>query len=328
MVRPLLLGSIFVLFACGGDDRPSGVDGGGTSCGDTRCARGEVCCIDCDGHGSCGAPGTVCTGTACLSDGGMDGSTLACADTMCSAGEICCIDCDGHGDCGPPGTACPGLACPPDGGPPPGDASPPPACGSTTCGAGEICIQRQACPSGAPPEPECISLPTRCGTAPSCECFDPDPCGGCAMCSGVVEGIVQCGCVCICAAPDTPIATPDGERAIASLRPGDLVYSMSHGELVAVPLITVGRSLAPPDHAIVRVELASGRVLEMSPGHPTADGRHFGDLSPGEELAGAAIGSVELVPYGRPYTYDILPDSDTGTYVAAGALVGSTLARD
>lgn len=147
------------------------------------------------------------------------------------------------------------------------------------------------------------------------------------MCAGVSEGILQCSCTCICAAPDTPISTPDGERAISSLRPGDLVYSMHRGELVAVPLLTVGRSVAPPDHAIVHVRLASGRSIEMSPGHPTADGRHFGDLAPGEELAGAVIDAVELVPYGRPFTYDILPDSDTGTYVAAGALVGSTLAR-
>jgi hypothetical protein len=85
--------------------------------------------------------------------------------------------------------------------------------------------------------------------------------------------------------------------------------------------------VAPPDHAIVRIELESGRVLEMSPGHPTVDGARFGDLAPGVELGNAAIASVELVPYEHPFTYDILPDSDTGTYVAAGALVGSTLAH-
>jgi hypothetical protein len=37
--------------------------------------------------------------------------------------------------------------------------------------------------------------------------------------------------------------------------------------------------------------------------------------------------SAELVDYAHDRTYDILPRSSTGTYFAAGALVGSTLAR-
>jgi hypothetical protein len=170
-------------------------------------------------------------------------------------------------------------------------------------------------------------MPSSCGDAPSCGCFDTNVCGGCATCGGVEDRVVQCECVCICAAPDTPIATPDGERAIASLAPGDLVYSMHRGRLVAVPLVTVGRSPVPGDHAVVRVQLSSGRVLEMSPGHPTADGRRFGDLAAGEDLGGVAVAAVELVPYERAFTHDILPASDTATYVAAGALVGSTLAN-
>jgi hypothetical protein len=40
-----------------------------------------------------------------------------------------------------------------------------------------------------------------------------------------------------------------------------------------------------------------------------------------------AVVSVELVPYGHPFTYDILPASETHTYFAAGALIGTTLAR-
>jgi len=37
-----------------------------------------------------------------------------------------------------------------------------------------------------------------------------------------------------CASPDTPIATPDGERPIAELREGDLVYSVDGGAIVPV----------------------------------------------------------------------------------------------
>jgi hypothetical protein len=38
-----------------------------------------------------------------------------------------------------------------------------------------------------------------------------------------------------------------------------------------------------------------------------------------------APGTAELVPYAYDAAYDILPASSTGTYSAAGALIGSTL---
>ncbi len=62
------------------------------------------------------------------------------------------------------------------------------------------------------------------------------------------------------------IATPSGERPIADLSAGDLVYSAKGGALVEVPLVT----------------LDTGRVLEISPGHPIADGRFFSHLRAGE----------------------------------------------
>jgi hypothetical protein len=68
-----------------------------------------------------------------------------------------------------------------------------------------------------------------------------------------------------------------------------------------------------------------GRALEISAGHPTADGRTFGDLRAGGLLDSHEITSVEVVPYTHPFTYDVLPGSKTGTYFAGGALVGSTL---
>jgi hypothetical protein len=41
----------------------------------------------------------------------------------------------------------------------------------------------------------------------------------------------------ICASPDTPIATPDGDKPIASLHAGDLVYSVDHRVVRAVRLL-------------------------------------------------------------------------------------------
>lgn len=76
----------------------------------------------------------------------------------------------------------------------------------------------------------------------------------------------------------------------------------------------------------MRIMLANGAVLEVSPGHPTADGRIFGDLKAGSHLDSQhEIVSAELVPYQHDATYDVLPSSSTGTYFAAGALIGSTL---
>ncbi len=75
----------------------------------------------------------------------------------------------------------------------------------------------------------------------------------------------------------------------------------------------------------MRVELRGGRVLSISPVHPTADGRTFGSLVPGDWLGGREVLRAIVVDYGFDATYDILPDSDTGTYVAGGALVGTTM---
>jgi hypothetical protein len=131
----------------------------------------------------------------------------------------------------------------------------------------------------------------------------------------------------ICAAPNTPIATPSGDRPIAELRVGDLVYSVDGSGIVVVPIARTG-STAVASHHVVRLVLDTGAVLEISPGHPTADGRLFSALAAGEKLDSEhTIASAEIVPYRYDRTYDILPQSSSGAYFAAGALVGSTLAR-
>jgi hypothetical protein len=131
----------------------------------------------------------------------------------------------------------------------------------------------------------------------------------------------------ICAAPTTPVATPFGNRPIASLRTGDLVYSVDHDAIVTVPLLRVGKTPVG-QHRVVRVVLDDGGVLEVSPGHPTANGQTFADLVPGSRLdAQHSVVSAELVSYQHDATYDVLPASSTGTYFAAGALIGSTLQR-
>lgn len=142
--------------------------------------------------------------------------------------------------------------------------------------------------------------------------------------SGTWEWLAPASCP-VCAAPDTPIATPDGDRPIASFRVGDLVYSVDHDAVVAVPVIRVHRTPVSAHH-VMRVVLENGTVLEISPGHPTADDRRFGELRSGTRLDDQHhVVSAELVPYTQDATYDILPASSTGTYFAAGAQIGSTL---
>jgi len=130
---------------------------------------------------------------------------------------------------------------------------------------------------------------------------------------------------CMCASPDTPILTPEGERPIAELKVGDLVYSRDSASVVVVPVLRTSRHAAA-HHQVVRLRLASGAVLEVSAPHPTADGRTFADLRAGGDLDGVLIVERTIIPYRSSYTYDILPASDTGTYFAGGVLVGSTLA--
>jgi hypothetical protein len=145
-------------------------------------------------------------------------------------------------------------------------------------------------------------------------CFDP------------VGGTCPTGCAaCTCAAPSTPIATPGGDRPIWEIKVGDLVYSIDRGRLAIVPVASVHRQPVTTAHRMVELRLPHATLL-LSPGHPTADGRTFGALAAGDRLDGVPVLGARLSSYDQPFTYDILPASDTGTYLAGGVLVGSTLA--
>jgi hypothetical protein len=180
------------------------------------------------------------------------------------------------------------------------------------------------CPAGGPAN-NCLCT-TSCLTDGDCtdatrpHCNQPDVSSQ-GICTSLSYG---CAWGSVCAAPDTPIATPAGTRAIASLRVGELVYSLHEGSMQAVPVLRVSRT-AVRHHRVRRLRLANGAVLHISAGHPTANGRPFADLIVGEQLGEQRISTIEEVPYDHPYTYDILPASDTGTYIAGGALIGSTL---
>ena len=200
--------------------------------------------------------------------------------------------------------------------------TPTPMCwpaGTAACSTGLSCL----CYTWAA---EACYCSTSCTT--DSDCTDParPHCGGCNnsfLCLPTDAPAVCCSCK--CAAPDTPIATPDGERPIAALIPGDLVISRDRGQLVAVPILRTNR-VPVTNHHVVELLLDNGARLRISEGHPTADGRAFADLRPGDHLGEARVMALRSIAYPFAFTYDILPASDSRTYVAGGALIGSTIA--
>jgi hypothetical protein len=209
-------------------------------------------------------------------------------------------------------------------------------CGAdgSVCASGEVCIDQiyvdsngEEAPDGAithaPPTSEYSCVADPCEASPTSACY-------CQLCAGgptgcqAAQSTVTCMIAPVCASYDTPISTEDGERPIDSLRAGDLVYSADRDSLRLVPILRVNRT-AVSRHHVIELTLANGAVLRMSAGHPTADGRFIGDLRAADRLDGVAVVSRREIAYTDLYTYDILPASDTHTYVAAGVLVGSTL---
>ncbi len=185
------------------------------------------------------------------------------------------------------------------------------------------------CPAGGPAQ-NCLCT-TRCSV--DGDCTDParPRCNAPTAGGGAPPGLCTptdftCAWGSVCASPDTPILTPEGERPIAELAVGDLVYTMHEGALVARPLIRVA-STPVVDHAVVRLLLETGRTFEVSGPHPSGDGRPLAALAPGDLLGETRVLELQTVPYEHALTHDILPDSSTGTYVAAGILLGSTLTR-
>lgn len=338
----------------GGSGGASGAGGGGGGASGSGGAGGsgmECLGMACPG-GAC-EPGFVaytppgsCCPTKCVPDEssscGEEGA-ICCpgsSQSSCNAGLECCAG-TCRADCGMASTddiripECPSDVVE--------------RCASDRCVMGGTCLE---CAAGE----VCVEVSLSCGPAggTTAQCIA-DPCAGktldCACAGGVCDALQpdvgwQCGVydkdhflvgpdrepfmACtgggVCASPDTRIATPGGEVAIADLHVGDLVYSRDQRGVVVVPLVAVARTPVTAHH-VMRVVTDAGHVLEVSGPHPTADGQRLDTLSMGADLDGERVVSVERIAYTHPFTHDILPASQTGTYLANGVWLGSTLRR-
>jgi hypothetical protein len=307
-MRIALLGTVILCGAmsigCSGstDEDSNGAGGAGGSSGGTG-GTGAT-----SGTGATGAGGTGGSG-ATGGGAGTDAGTTTCNATNC--GFTCCGDQCVNTDndiknCGACGNTC--------------GESANPFCNAGTCQAAPPCDPTTACDANT----FCCGT-TCCALGQLC-CDVPGPVETGLTCVTPINGTCPPGCKdCKCNAPDTAIATPSGERAIAELAPGYLVYSV-HGSAITVVPISKHQRVPAPGHQVVELELANGRVLHVSAAHPTADGRTLGELRAGDRLDGVAVVSTTIVPLTDGYTVDILPASDTGTYFAGGVLLKSTLA--
>lgn len=283
------------LSACGGE--VTQVTGGGGS-GSTTSSKAST-----------GA--SMTTSGSPTSTGSSTGTGVTCGDCQ---GFDCCPDANGKGacvnkqndvhNCGDCGNPCGGLAPYCDHG----------KCGTPMCDPNTVCIGTATCcgTQCCNPDQLCCAVPGPVGE--QLGCVTPTETGTCPM-----------GCVlCQCAAGDTMIATATGDRPISEIRAGDLVYTYVAAGIALRPVIDAQRHHVDPGHRMVRLTLDDGRVVRMSGPHPTADGRTFDDVKPGDVLGSSRVVATEPIVYDGEYTYDLLVDSPSGVYFASGAPVGST----
>lgn len=145
----------------------------------------------------------------------------------------------------------------------------------------------------------------------------------CALNSELINGQRNCP---ICLAEGTKISTPKGEVSVQNLKEGDLVYSVnSKNQKITSKVLRTSAIEVPPNHQVINLKLKDGRNLQVSPNHPTADGKTTDKLKAGDKYNDSVVVSVQKMNYTKDKTYDLLPDSDTGFYFANGILMGSTL---
>ena len=127
----------------------------------------------------------------------------------------------------------------------------------------------------------------------------------------------------ICLAWGTRIATPNGPVLVTRIRVGMMVWSVdTSGHRIEATVLETRRRRAMGE--LLRIGLADGRTVLVSPAHPMAHGAAVALLAVGDRLSGSRIETISRVDYDG-FTYDLLPSGPTGDYFADGILLGTTL---
>ncbi len=164
-------------------------------------------------------------------------------------------------------------------------------------------------------------------------CLNHNGGSGCGWCSGSPVArpgdVDSCHpysrCLLRCLSSKTSILTPSGDKVVTSIKTGDLVYSVNKaGDRVLAKVLRT-QKVSVSNHFMTHLEFADGKVVDISPTHPMANGKLAGDLKVGEAYEGVEIVKTETVSYKDSATYDLLVDSETGFYYAGGILMDSTM---
>ncbi len=135
------------------------------------------------------------------------------------------------------------------------------------------------------------------------------------------------GCMRKCLPASALIATPRGDREIASLAIGDLVWTTNAaGARIAAPIEALRSLPIESLHELVILTLDDGRRIRASGGHPTATNVRLDALRPGDRIDGAQVTGITREPYLGAATWDLRAAGGT-TYWADGVLLGTTLTR-
>lgn len=145
---------------------------------------------------------------------------------------------------------------------------------------------------------------------------------------GGTGGVTEQVC---CFAGYTPIATPEGDRAIDSLNDGDMVLVWTGETTEAAPVVR--RYMAERSDTIL-IGLVDGRILHTTPNHPLlvegGDYTEAGKLQEGMRIAGTMPGIVLAVALlsGSFQVYDITVSHAAHNFLADGICAHNKPAPD
>lgn len=132
---------------------------------------------------------------------------------------------------------------------------------------------------------------------------------------------------CKCLPEFAKVSCPRGEVNINELNTGDTVWTKNKdGKKIAMPVLIANKVAVSDAHLMVHIDLADGRNIQVTAGHPSSvNDKIMGDFEIGDYCDGSIIVNKYEMIYSEKFTYDILPEGETGFYWINGILLGSTL---